>query len=102
MVSALERVRAAQDLLAKMVPSSRAAAPLYAKRWDNLRDHLAALEADLAREEPITQEEAKAFLDLCDKPVTLLHVHGWDWSTYYTPADRRCATKLLKLAGREP
>jgi hypothetical protein len=46
---------------------------------------------------PLTPDEVRAFLKLCDEPTGFLHVHGWHYE--HTDLTESCAAKLRRIAG---
>jgi hypothetical protein len=50
-------------------------------------------------DEAITLTEAKALLELVNKPAIYLSVHGWDWTKYRTRESDSAFAKLCRIAG---
>jgi hypothetical protein len=53
-----------------------------------------SIESDTA---PLTADEVRAFLKLCDGPTSFLYAHGWKY--HHTPLTLSCAAKLRRIAG---
>jgi hypothetical protein len=61
------------------------------------RRRACAVSATIDDAAPLTADEVRAFLELCDAPAGLLYVHGWRYE--HTDLTKSCAAKLRRIAG---